>query len=86
MDNKERIELSDEELDKVVGGIDVGDRVKVDTRTTQYCPGCGKLSMIIYGTVVGKQYYEAGGHYFINIQSDCCGYVQKCADFSCKVQ
>jgi len=30
MDRKERIEMTDEKLGQVVGGISVGDRVKVD--------------------------------------------------------
>ena len=54
MDNEERFELNDEELDKVVGGIDVGDRVKVND--------------------------------FIEVKADCCGHVERCADFACSVQ
>lgn len=30
MDRKERIEMTEEELDQVVGGISVGDRAKID--------------------------------------------------------
>ena len=86
MDNEERFELNDEELDKVVGGIDVGDRVKVNAGSVRYCPGCGKLAMKFNGTVVGKRYYEAGGHYFIEVKADCCGHVERCADFACSVQ
>lgn len=53
MDNTERYELNDEALDKVVGSIDVGDRVKVNAGMVRYCPGCGKLATKFTGKVVG---------------------------------
>ena len=68
MDNKERFELNDDELDNVVGGISVGDRVLVNTRTVRYCPNCAKLPIKYTGTAVGKTYYENGGHYFIDVK------------------
>ena len=40
-DNRERIEMTDAELKKVVGGFSIGDRVKAASRMISYCPGCG---------------------------------------------
>lgn len=86
MEENKKIELNDEELDKVVGGIAVGDRVQVNTRMIRYCPGCSRIASVFYGEVIGKAYYEKGGHYFVDIKSDCCGYVERAADFICTVQ
>ena len=51
MEENRKIELNDAELENVVGGVSVGDRVKINTRMVQYCEGCGKLAMMIYGKV-----------------------------------
>lgn len=83
MDNKERFELNDDELDSVVGGVNVGDSVKVDSKMIRYCPGCGKLAMVFTGTVVGKTYYEKGGFYFFDVRSNCCGYVERATEYVC---
>ena len=69
MDENKRFELSDDELDQVVGGVSVGDRVKMDSRMVRYCPGCGKLASVVYGTVVGKMYYEKGG-FFLYVEEN----------------
>lgn len=86
MENKEHFELNDEELEKVSGGISTGDRVLVDTRMIRYCPNCSRLVTKFEGTVVGKTYYEKGGFYLIDVKSDCCGYIERAADFTCTVQ
>jgi len=86
MDENKKFELSDDELDNVVGGVSVGDRVKLDSRMVRYCPGCGKLASIVTGTVVGKMYYEKGGYNFIDVKSDCCGYVERAVESVCSVQ
>lgn len=83
MDEHKRFELSDDELDQVVGGVSVGDRVKADARMVRYCPGCGKLASSVTGEVVGKTYYEKGGYYFVDVKSDCCGYVERALESIC---
>ncbi len=83
MNNKKCFELSDEDLNNVVGGIDIGNRVKVNSRMVQYCPQCGNLATVFYGTVVDKMYYEKGGYYIFSVQSDCCGYVGRAVDYAC---
>jgi len=86
MDKNKNLELSDEELDNVVGGVSVGDNVKMDSRMVRYCPGCGKLASIVTGTVIGKMYYENGGCYFVEVKSDCCGHVERALESICTVQ
>ena len=85
LDKNISAELSDEELDQVVGGVSVGDRVKMDSYMVRYCPGCGKLAMYSYGTIVGKTWYEREQHYFLDIKTDCCGHIEKRADFACEL-
>lgn len=86
MDENKKFELSDEELDQVVGGVSVGDNVKMDSRMLRYCPGCGKLASIVTGTVISKMYYENGGYYFVDVRSDCCGHVERALESICSVQ
>lgn len=84
MDNKEHIEMTDEELDQVVGGFSVGDRVKVNSSMICYCPGCGKLHMVACGTVVATMWYEKRQHYFVDVKADCCGYIIRATDSACE--
>ena len=84
MDNKERIEMTDEELEQVVGGFSVGERVKVSSHMICYCPGCGKLQTVAYGTVVATHWYEKGQHYFVDVKADCCGYSIRAIDAACE--
>lgn len=86
MDIMKNFELNDDQLDSVVGGVDVGDRVKVNAHVIRYCPGCQKLASVFTGKVVEKLYYEKGGYYFYEVKSDCCGYVERCADYVCSAQ
>ena len=86
MEENKKFELSDDELDEVVGGVSVGDHVKMDSCMVRYCPGCGKLASVVTGTVVGKTYYEKGGYYFVEVKSDCCGHVERALEAICSVQ
>lgn len=69
-------------LDQVVDGVSVGDHVKMDSRMVRYCPGCGQLTSVVSGTVVGKMYYEKGGYYFVDVKSDFC-YVDRAVKSIC---
>jgi len=86
MDKRNCFELNDDELDKVVGGIDVGDRVKVDCHMICYCPGCGRGYTSFYGTVTGKNWYEKNKHYILMVKADCCGYESRAVDFICTIE
>ena len=70
----------------MVGGVSVGDRVKVNARVIRYCPGCNRLAPIVTGTVVDKMYYEKGGYYLVNVKSDCCDYVERAMESVCSVE
>lgn len=85
MEENKRFELTDDELDNVVGGAAIGDRVQMDARMIRYCPGCHRLARIVKGTVVDRMYYEKGGYYLVNIKSDCCGYVERAMESSCTI-
>ena len=85
MEENKKIEMTDEELDHVVGGFKIGDHVMANARMIRYCPGCGKLAMYSYGTVVGIEWYEKNQHYFLDIKTDCCGHVERRADFACEL-
>ena len=85
MEENKKIEMTDEELETVVGGFNIGDHVRANARSIRYCPGCGKLAMYSYGTVLGKTWYERDQLYFLDIKTDCCGYVERRADFACEL-
>lgn len=83
MDEKKKYEISDEALKQVIGGVSVGERVKVDAQMVRYCPGCGKLATIVFGKVAGKMHYEKRKCYFADVISDCCGHVEKALKSVC---
>ena len=85
MEDNKKIEMNDAELEKVVGGFNIGDHVVANARMIRYCPGCGKLAMYSYGTIVGITWYEKEQHYFLDIKTDCCGHIERRADFACEI-
>ena len=42
LNHEEPLELNDDELDTVVGGYSVGDKVRCNRWSVEYCPHCGK--------------------------------------------
>ena len=85
MDDNKRFELNDEELENVAGGFEIGDHVVANSYTISYCPGCSKLAMYAYGTIIGKRWDEREQHYWLELKYDCCGYITERADFACKI-
>ena len=73
MDDMKTYELDDNELDAVVGGYSIGDRVLCKSQMVQYCPRCGKLVMEYEATITGIR-GEVDGRTFYWVTRDCCGY------------
>lgn len=81
MDNEKDIfdvvELSEDELDTVVGGAyNIGDRVRVSNHNgrIKYCPDCGRLINYATGTIVRLRGVNSRGEKVFFVQMDCCGY------------
>ena len=53
MDDLKKIELSDDELGMVVGGYAVGQKVRCNRWSVEYCPKCGRLLMNYEATITG---------------------------------
>ena len=75
-----------EMVEDQLSGVSGGNHVKMDSRMVRYCPGCGKLASVVTGKVVDKMFYEKGGCYFVDVQSDCCGHVERALESICSVQ
>lgn len=73
LNHEEPLELNDDELDTVVGGYSVGDKVRCNRWSVEYCPQCGKLLMNYESTITGVR-GELNGKTFYWITLDCCGY------------
>lgn len=87
MDNKERIEMTDEQLDEVVGGLSPGDHVRVNSLAAGKCPGCGKMMTGSFeGTIVACNGMTPQGHRVYTIKKDCCGFEMGATDFFIEIQ
>ena len=73
MDNKERFESNDEELDKVVGGHGVGDTVICSKNAIDYCSSCGRLLKNYEVTITGVR-GVLDGHTVYWVTRNCCGH------------
>ena len=79
-DNKDFIletELSDEELDTVVGGAlanGVRVRLPVNYGQIRYCPDCGNLINARTGTISRFRGVNSRGENVYFVKMDCCGY------------
>ena len=65
-------ELSDDELDAVVGGYEVGQMVQVRNETLEYCPGCGKM-MTSYEATITDVRGALDGNTVYWVTYNCCG-------------
>ena len=73
MDDMKKYELGDDELDTVVGGYSVGDKVRCKSLTVQYCNGCGRLLMDYEATITGVRGVVDGKTLYW-VTFSCCGY------------
>ena len=73
MDDMKKFELGDDELDTVVGGYGVGDKVRCNRRSVDYCPKCGKLLLNYEATIAGvRGVVDGKTQYWVTF--GCCGY------------
>ena len=72
-------ELSDEELDQVVGGYDVGDTVTCSKNVIDYCPNCGRLLKNYSATITGVR-GVLDGHTLYWVTRNCCGWKSSIID------
>jgi len=73
MEDNKKFELSDEELDNVVGGYGVGDTVNCSRDQIDYCSNCGKLLKNYSATITGVR-GVLDGHTLYWVTRNCCGY------------
>ena len=72
-------ELSDEELDQVVGGYGVGDTVRCSHDDIAYCSNCGRLLKNYEVTITGVR-GELNGHTLYWVTRNCCGWKSSIID------
>ena len=65
-------ELTDDELDQVVGGYGVGDTVTCSKSAIEYCSGCGRLLKNYQATITGVRGVLDGKTVYW-ITRTCCG-------------
>lgn len=72
MNEMNKYELNDDELDTVVGGYGVGDTVQCKSSTIKYCSKCGKLMNNYSATITGvRGVLDGKTVYWITLS--CCG-------------
>ena len=65
-------ELSEDQLDQVVGGHSIGDTVTCSYDRIDYCSGCGRLLKSYSATITGVR-GELDGHTLYWVTRNCCG-------------
>lgn len=66
-------ELSDEELDAVVGGYSIGNTVRCSKDAIEYCSNCGRLLKNYEVTITGvRGVLDGKTIYFVT--RNCCGW------------
>ena len=53
MDEMKKVELNEAELEAVVGGYEIGQKVRCNRWSVEYCPRCGKLLLNYEATIAG---------------------------------
>lgn len=66
-------ELNDEQLEEIVGGVEIGQTVQIKSTKIDYCPNCGKLLLNYSATITGLRGVLDGKNVYW-ITRDCCGY------------
>lgn len=75
------IELDDDQLDTVSGGVSVGDVVQVKSFKVEYCRGCAKLLTNYEATITGVRGVLDGKTVYW-IKRSCCGYKSSVSETS----
>ena len=73
MEENKNIELNDEELDQVVGGVSIGDTVLCSRDDIAYCANCGRLLKNYSATITGVR-GVLNGHTLYWVTRNCCGH------------
>ena len=73
MDDMKKHELSEDELEKVVGGYSIGDTVSIRSNQINYCPRCARLLMNYEATITGIR-GVLNGKTIYWITRKCCDY------------
>ena len=73
MDDAKKVELGNDELDAVVGGYEVGQKVRCNRWSVDYCPKCGKLLLNYEATITGVRGVVDGKTLYW-VSFSCCGY------------
>ena len=73
LDKNISAELSDEELDRVVGGVSIGDTVLCSHADIVYCSNCGRLLKNYEVTITGVR-GVLDGHTLYWVTRNCCGW------------
>ena len=73
MDEMKKVELNEAELEAVVGGYDIGQKVRCSRWSVEYCPRCGKLLRNYEATIAGVR-GKLDGKTLYWVTFDCCGY------------
>lgn len=73
MEENKKFELSDDELDTVVGGYGVGDTVRCSHADITYCSNCGRLLKNYDVTITGVRGVLDGKTLYW-VTRKCCGH------------
>lgn len=65
-------ELTDEQLDAIVGGYDIGTTVRCSHDDIVYCPNCGRLLKNYSATITGVR-GVLNGKVLYWVTRNCCG-------------
>ena len=73
MDEMKKFELGDDALDTVVGGYEIGQKVRCMKWNVEYCPKCGKMILEYDATIAGVRGTQDGKTLYW-VTFNCCGY------------
>lgn len=79
MEKNKNFELNDEDLEKVVGGYSIGDKVNCSHDEIAYCSNCGRLLKNYEVTITGVR-GVLNGHTLYWVTRSCCGHKSSIID------
>jgi len=74
-------ELSDDQLDNIVGGFSTGDVVTLRPRGIKYCPNCARLLCNAKVTITGVRGVLDGSTVYW-VTHNCCGHKSTAIDYT----